>query len=160
MQCEARLSRAQAHLLAGDPNACQATAEEAAAHDYPPQRAQVHLLLGMAQLRQGAKSEVRQSFTTAVEHADEQLQYALENYYALDRKALALCGLALTDQPDRLPDAIAVFWAARAITTAPGIVARTLRLLNSIAAQRYCGPAHHRTHSRPGRIQPTEVVSE
>lgn len=95
---------------------------------------QAHLLLGIAQLRQGAHSEARQSFTTSVEHADGQLQHTPENYYALDRKALALCGVALTGQSDRLLDAIAAFRAARAITTAPSIVARTLRLLDTIAA--------------------------
>ena len=76
----------------------------------------------------------RKSFTAAVEHGDAQLQHTAENYLALDCKALASCGLALNGQPDQLADAIAAFRAARAITTAPGIVARTLRLLDAIAA--------------------------
>lgn len=45
-----------------------------------------------------------------------------------------MCGLVRTGRPDRLPDAIALFDATRAITAAPGIVARTLRLLDAIAA--------------------------
>lgn len=57
VQCEARLSLAQSHLLAGDPDARRTAAEDAVAHDYPRQRAQAHLLIGIAQLRQGAHSD-------------------------------------------------------------------------------------------------------
>ena len=127
------LSLALAHLLAGDPNLCQKTAQDAAAYDYLPSRAQMQLVLGIAQLRQDAHPEARQSFTAVVEHTDA-LQHLPEDYFALERKGLALCGLALAGQPHQLPDAIATFRKARAITAAPGIVATTLSLLDAIAA--------------------------
>jgi len=49
-------------------------------------------------------------------------------------RALALCGLAITGDPGRIDDAITSFRAARAITTAPGILNRVLRLLDAVAA--------------------------
>lgn len=84
-----------------------AVAKDAATYEYAPRQAQIHVLLGIAELRQGANSAARQSFTTAVEHADAQLQRTPQNYAALERKALARCGLALTADPDHLPDALA-----------------------------------------------------
>ena len=49
-------------------------------------------------------------------------------------QALAHCGLTLTDDSGHIDNAIMSFRAARAITTAPGILGRTLRLLDAIAA--------------------------
>ncbi len=149
VQYEARVSLAQAHLLSGDLDACRAAAESATAHDHPPRRAQVHLLLGIAQLRQGAHLQAQQSFTAAVGHADAQLQQTPNDYFTLECKALALCGLTLTDHPDQLPEAIALFRTARAITTAPGIVTRTLRLLDAITA-----------HDATGRLATTRAAAQ
>jgi tetratricopeptide (TPR) repeat protein len=134
-QCEARVSLAQAHLYLGDIEACHTTATNALAYDYPPARTQAHLLLGIAQLIQGEHLLAQQYFTTTVRHADAQLQHSTENYANIECKALALCGLALTGQPDQLSEAISLFEAARAITTAPGIVARTLRLFDAISTK-------------------------
>jgi tetratricopeptide (TPR) repeat protein len=127
-QCEARVSLAQAYLYMGDIEACHTTAENALAYDYPPARTQAHLLLGIAQLIRGEHLLAQQYFTTTVRHATE-------NYANIECKALALCGLVLTGQPDQLPEAISLFEAARAITTAPGVVARTLRLFDAIATK-------------------------
>jgi tetratricopeptide (TPR) repeat protein len=134
-RCEARVSLAQAHLYMGDVEACHTTATNALAYDYPPARAQAHLLLGIAQLIRGEYLLAQQCFTTTVRHADAQLQHSTENYANIECKALALCGLVLTGQPDQLPEAISMFEAARAITTAPGAIARTLRLFDAISTK-------------------------
>jgi hypothetical protein len=47
---------------------------------------------------------------------------------------LALCGLTATGHPAALAGAVDTFGHARRITTAPGIVHRTLTLLDQIAA--------------------------
>jgi tetratricopeptide (TPR) repeat protein len=135
VQCEARIFLARAYLLTGDFDACRATVENAIAYNYLPVRAQVHLLLGIAQLRQGQDLLSQQCFTTSAKYADAQCHNNLDDYANIDCKAVALCGLVLTGQPDQLPDAIALFGKARAITTAPGIVARTLRLFDAIAVK-------------------------
>jgi len=56
------------------------------------------------------------------------------DYDALDTKALALCGLALTTDPGNAAKAATVFQAARAVTTADGITNRTLALFDALAA--------------------------
>ena len=75
------------------------------------------------------------------------------HFSTLECKALALCGLTLTDHPDQLPEAITLFPTARAITTAPGIVTRTLRLLDAIAVHDTTGrlaTAHTAAQGDPG----------
>jgi hypothetical protein len=56
-----------------------------------------------------------------------------QNYGALDAKGLALAGLAVLGGGDRAAEAVAAFRAARAITSAPGIVGRVRRLLDALA---------------------------
>ena len=138
-QFEVRTSLAEVYLLASDLDLCCTTAKDATAYNYPLSRAQLHLLLGIAQLRQSAHFEARQSFTTAVEHVDRLLQTCGEYYFGVECKGLALCGLALAGQPDQLTKAIDLLSKARAITTAPGLVSRTLRLLDAIAVNSTAG---------------------
>jgi len=66
--------------------------------------------------------------------AGQQLEQASGDYAALDTKALALCGLALTTEPGKAAEARTAFRAARAITSADGIVRRTLTLFDALAA--------------------------
>ena len=103
-------------------------------HDYPADRAELSLLLGIVQLRQDQPAEAAREFRGAITQADELLQQASGAYAALDTKALALCGLALTTEPGQAAEAAAVFRAARAITSADGIVRRTLALFDALAA--------------------------
>lgn len=104
--------------------------------------------IGYALMQHGARVSLAQTHLlasdldacrTAAEDATAQLQQTSNDYLTLECKALALCGLTLTDHPDQLPEAIALFRAARAITTAPGIVTRTLRLLDAITVHDTAG---------------------
>jgi hypothetical protein len=52
----------------------------------------------------------------------------------MDTKGLALCGLALTTERGNAAEAATASLAARAITSADGIVRRTLALLDDLAA--------------------------
>jgi tetratricopeptide (TPR) repeat protein len=133
-QSEARSGLARIQLLAGNlPAALQAIAA-ARDHDYPTDRAEVSLLSAITQLRQDQPAAAAQEFHTAITHADEQLQHTSGNYGALDTKALALCGLALTTDPAQAAEAATTFRAARAITSADGIVGQALALFNALAA--------------------------
>ena len=132
VQNEARLSLARIQLLAGDLQAAQQTALAAREHPYLLFRAQASLLLAIAQLRQGQPAAAAQEFRAATAQSDELLQQASEAYAELDTRALALCGLALTTNPD-MAEAIATFRAARAITSADGIVKQVLALFDALA---------------------------
>jgi tetratricopeptide (TPR) repeat protein len=133
-QSAARSSLARIQLLAGDLPAALQAVTAARDHDYPADRAEVSLLAAIAQLRQDQPAAATQEFHTAITQAGEQLQQTSEDYRALDTKALALCGLALTTDPARAAEATTVFRAARAITSADGIVGQALALFNALAA--------------------------
>ena len=132
-QSGARLGLAFIRLLTGELQAAQQVAIAARGHDYPPDRAEISLLLGIAQLRQEQLAEAAQEFGNAVTQADELLQQADGAYAALDTKALALCGLALTTNPEQAAEAAAVFRAARTITSVDGIVRQNLALFDALA---------------------------
>ena len=134
VQSDARCALARIRLLAGDLPAAQQAAIAARGHDYPPNRAEISLLLGIAQLRQDQPAEAAREFGDAIIRADELLEHASGAYAALDTRALALCGLALTTDPDNVVEVSAVFRAARAITSADGIVRQTLALFDALAA--------------------------
>lgn len=133
VQNEARLTLARIHLLAGDPQAAHQVARAARDHPYPLYRAQLSLLLGITQLRQGQPSVAAQEFRDAAAEAGELLQRASGAYAAQDTRALASCGLTVTGEPQQAA-AIAAFRAARAITSADGIVAQVLALFDALAA--------------------------
>jgi len=134
MQTEARVSLARIQLLTGDLQAAQQTALAARDHPFPPSRAQVLLLLGITHIRQDQSAAAAQDFRDAIAQAEELLQYSSGTYEAQDTRALALCGLALTTDPDKAAEATAAFRAARAITSADGIIKQTQTLFDALAA--------------------------
>jgi tetratricopeptide (TPR) repeat protein len=134
LRSEARLTLAKTQLWAGDLTGCRDTIEAANRYDYLPASAEISLVQGIVFLRQGARGDAVPRFAKAIDAADTVLQRTENDYRALTVRALALCGLALADAPSHIGDAITSFRAARAITTAPGILARTVRLLDAIAA--------------------------
>jgi tetratricopeptide (TPR) repeat protein len=138
-QSEARYLLASIHLLVGDMPAAHQAAVAARGHDYPPNRANLSLLLGISKLRQDHPAEAAQEFRDAVTRADELLEQASSAYAVLDTRALALCGLALTADPDKAVEAATGFRAARAITGANGIVRQTLALFDALAAADHRG---------------------
>lgn len=122
-----------ARLLAGRLADAGDAVEAARAYDVPLINHKVAALLGVINLRQCDDSTARSAFMAAVAHADAMLAKSAQNYDALDAKALALTGLALCDNPHHLTAAVESYRAARAITTASGIVARVLRLHDALA---------------------------
>ena len=124
---------ALARLYSGDLSAGRAAAEAACQYDEPQNNHYVSTLLGVIALRQGNQAAARQSFTVAMDHVETLLSAYAQNYEALDSKGLALCGLALTEDPKRIAEAVAAYRAARAITKATGIVQRVLRLFDALA---------------------------
>ncbi len=66
-------------------------------------------------------------------------------------KGLALAGLAVLEGGHRAAEAIAAFRAARAITSAPGIVGRLKQLLDAMAPADVAGilaPVHEAAEGR------------
>ena len=124
---------AQIQLLAGDLPAARQAISAARDHDYPSEGARLSLLSGITQLRQDRPMAAAQEFRDAITQADELLEQTSGAYDALDTKALALCGLALTTDPGKAAEAATVFRAARAITSADGIVRGTLALFDALA---------------------------
>jgi tetratricopeptide (TPR) repeat protein len=133
-QSEARRTLALIQLLTGDLAAARQAISTARDHDYPADRARLSLLSGISWLRQDQPAAAAEEFQAAITQARQQLEQTSGDYAALDTKALALCGLALTTEPGRAAEACTVFRAARAITSADGIVRRTLALFDALAA--------------------------
>ena len=133
-QSLARGILARIQLLAGDLAAARQAISAARDHDYPTDRAALSLLSGIIWLRQDQPAAAAEEFQAAITQAGQQLEQASGDYRALDTKALALCGLALTTEPGKAAEACTVFRAARAITSADGIVRRTLALFDALAA--------------------------
>jgi tetratricopeptide (TPR) repeat protein len=122
---------AVAHLYSGALEAARA-AIDAARRSGSGEDESVLALLGLVALRQENRGAAREAFTAAVEQARMADSYGEPGFAVLDAKALALSGLALIEGVDRLPDAVAAYRAARALTQAPGVVARALRLLDAL----------------------------
>jgi tetratricopeptide (TPR) repeat protein len=133
-QNKARGILARIQLLAGDLAAARQTISAARDLDYPYYRAMFSLLSGIIWLRQDQPTAAAREFQEAITHADQQLEQASGDYRALDTKALALYGLAVTTNPGNAAKAATVFRAARAITTADGIIRKTLALFDALAA--------------------------
>jgi tetratricopeptide (TPR) repeat protein len=133
LQSGARRMLAQIQLLAGDLAAARQALSAARDHDYPLDRAALSLLSGVVMLRQDQPTAAAREFSGAVTQADQRLEQTSGAYRALNTKALALCGLALTTNPGNTAEAATVFAAARAITSADGIIDQTLALFDALA---------------------------
>jgi tetratricopeptide (TPR) repeat protein len=129
----ANATLALAHLCLDDLPPARAAAQAARAVDVPLNNHNVLALLGLIALRQGDRPAAAEAFRSAIAHADVVLERCGQNYSALDARGLALAGMSLLEGADRVPEAIAAFRAARAITSAPGIVARVKQLLDALA---------------------------
>jgi tetratricopeptide (TPR) repeat protein len=133
-QSWARYNLALIQLFAGDLTAAGQAISAARDYDYPTDRAPISLLSGIIWLRQDQPTAAAREFQEAITRTGQQLEQASGDYRALDTKALALCGLALITEPGKAAEACTVFRAARAITSADGIVRRTLALFDALAA--------------------------
>jgi tetratricopeptide (TPR) repeat protein len=129
----ARLGLAVSSLSEPDLPAAREMAEAARKHNFPRSNHLSSAVLGIVALRQGDRQTARAAFATALHQSAELLSRAPQRYAALDTQGLALCGLSLCEDPSHIPAAKEAYQAARAITSAPGIVARVHRLLDALA---------------------------
>ena len=90
-------------------------------------------VLGVVAYRQHDLRVAKEAFTSAIARADDLLAMTPDRYAALDAKALALCGLALSGDGEQIPAALAAFTSARKVTSAPGVVKKVLLLFDALA---------------------------
>jgi tetratricopeptide (TPR) repeat protein len=132
---EARSWLARAHLQLDDPEAALAATTARRELLYPTEQPMLRLLEGLALLDLHRLQESVSAFSAAVTAADALLALADNNVAALQARALAVSGLAAaTDSPAQAVEAGKAFTEARAVTSAPGVVAGTRRLLEQIAS--------------------------
>jgi tetratricopeptide (TPR) repeat protein len=135
LQSLGRSGLATAELLRGDLEAAREAAETASTYDYPMNNAHACVVLGVVRLRQGHDEPAKQMFNEAIRKADSLLEWADENFRALEDKALALCGLALLGDTARMSEALATLRAARRVIRTPGVVIPVLRVLDALAVE-------------------------
>lgn len=140
-QSESNHGLALAQLVAGDLAAAAQTIAVARQHDYVPQNAAVLALQGVIQLRLGQLDVAQVTFVAAVAQANGLLEQSAQNYAALDTLGLAQTGVALCSHAAgdaansqlAIRNSLAAYRTARAITSAPGIGVRALRLFDALA---------------------------
>ncbi len=94
----------------------------------------MRLLAGLALLELHRPGESLRAFSEAIATADALLALADRNVAALQARALAMSGLAISaDDPARAAEAVNAFARAHAVTTAAGVAADTRRLLDRLA---------------------------
>ncbi|MBK6870109.1 MAG: ATP-binding protein [Kineosporiaceae bacterium] len=126
---------ARLHLLTGDIDASLAIAATATTVGHPPDQAMLALLTGLAHRRNHQAATAVDHLRRALTHTGTRLTANPDDYAAADIRALAFCGLSLTEPdaaPAHLHEAVCAFRQARRITAAPGIVARTLHLFDHL----------------------------
>ena len=133
LQQLARLGLAEANLYRGQLTAAHEMAEAAQQYNFPLGNHKIPAVLGVAALRQDDRNSAREAFATALHEADELLTRNPQFYQALDTKGLALCGLALCENSEHIPEAKVAYKAARAINSDAGIVGRVLRRFDALA---------------------------
>jgi tetratricopeptide (TPR) repeat protein len=126
-------SLARAHLLAGDLARARAAVEAARLCDTPENNFYVCALGGVIALRQGDRPAAEEMLAAAVAEAHRMLQASSENYQALDSRALALCGMALSEGSARATEAVEAYHSARRINRDAGVVKRVLLLFDALA---------------------------
>jgi tetratricopeptide (TPR) repeat protein len=130
---EGRLYLATAQLHGNELDAAREITQAARAYAYQPTSGPLALIDGIAALHQGDTRSAQRAFSDALSAANALIEEASDNLSALDTKGLALCGLALAENPRRADEAAATFRAARAVSRAPGIVGRVLRTFDVLA---------------------------
>jgi tetratricopeptide (TPR) repeat protein len=129
----ARWGMAKAYLFQDRLALAKSAVEDALAYDVPENNHNTTALRGMILLRQGDAPAAAQEFRQAIAQADEILAITPEFYDALDAKGLALSGLAISQDPKDISDAIEMFHRARKIASHAGIIDRAQRLLDELA---------------------------
>jgi tetratricopeptide (TPR) repeat protein len=131
--CYSNVNLALSHLYCGDLSSARGTTEVARQYNEPEDNHFVVALMGVIALRQGNAVTAQGAFAEAISETDELLGFTVQNYFALDTKGLALCGLTLCDGVNRTAAASEAYRAARVINRDAGIIARVLRLFDALA---------------------------
>jgi tetratricopeptide (TPR) repeat protein len=130
---------ARAHLQLGDPETALTVLAE---HRGPSPGAEptIRLVEAMALLELHRTEEAVKAFRDALAAADDHLALADTNVAALQVRALALGGLAVTtSDPARTAQTETALGRAQAVANAPGATADTRRLLKLIASHDHSG---------------------
>ena len=133
VQSEGRYGAALASLAVGDAAAARRWIESARQCRFPLQDSRNSALSGIVSYGQSDLTAAKRAFVSAVEQAGAVLATGPELYAALDAKAIALCGLALCGDTEQTIAARAAFRAARAVTSAAGVVRKVLQLFDALA---------------------------
>jgi len=133
LQSQARYGTALASLLDSNLASARRLIEAARQYHFPLLDVHNPVLLGVVAYRQRDLSVAKQAFAAAIDQADALLAMTPERYAALDAKAIALCGLTLCGDTKQTLPAQAAFRAARAITSAEGVVHKALQLFDALA---------------------------
>jgi tetratricopeptide (TPR) repeat protein len=133
------LTLALAYIYSEKRNEARTAAETARQYNEPEDKHYVLVLLGLIALQLEDMPAAIEAFAAAVSAASELLAFTAQNYYALDTKGMALCGLTLCDGVNRTAAASEAYRAARAINRDAGIVARVLRLFDALSVMDAAG---------------------
>jgi tetratricopeptide (TPR) repeat protein len=124
---------ALARVSVGDLPGARAAAEAGRAADVPRNNHNILVLVGLIALRQGDRVGAAEAFSAAIAQVGVILDRCQQSYDAFDAKGLALAGLAVIEGAHRAADAVVAFQAARAITSAAGLVGDVTRVLAAVA---------------------------
>jgi tetratricopeptide (TPR) repeat protein len=131
----ARSGLAGAHLQLAEPDRAFA-AVTVEANRLPTEEPKRRLLTGLALLQLSRNDHAAAAFQDAIASADRLLALADSNVAALQARAVALAGLAVTGgHPAQVEEARAGLARIRAVTIADGVTAQTQRLLDLTVAQ-------------------------
>jgi tetratricopeptide (TPR) repeat protein len=129
---DANVTLAQALLCAGSVAKALSAADAARRRRASRRALPAYTLYGIAALRNGDRALARSGFEEAHREAMRLRQRHKRHLGALDGDGLALCGLALCDEPAWLDQAVASFGAARTVSSERGVVCRIVRLLDEL----------------------------
>lgn len=132
-QNEARWRLALTSLCRNDVGAAREMAESARQFKYPVNSHATWLAIAAAALCQGDRIAAQEAFTTAHKEASELLARNSRLFEAMDTKGFALCGMALSGNPQQILEAKAAFRAARAINSDIGYVGFVTRIFDALA---------------------------
>ena len=133
-QHEARFGLAVANLFLGNLVEAGEAIDAALKYDFPENNAAAWMMAGIIRLRQGEPTQRRSAFSRGLRESHGLLEKCIQNFSALETKALALCGLAICEDERHLAAATEALRAARKITgdTAKGVVTSLLNKFDAL----------------------------
>jgi tetratricopeptide (TPR) repeat protein len=129
---EANRTLALAYLCGGDAEAACEAAESATRNRLNHRALGALAIKGVAAYRAGTAEMARMAFLETHDQARMLRDREDRNFQVLDTDGLALCGLVMIGDQEKLRPAIAAYRAAREVTSAPGAVRRSLLLFDKL----------------------------